>query len=98
MSLWSVYIITNKPNGVLYIGMTKNLKRRIYQHKTKAHPRTFSARYNLDKLVCFIMFEKEEDVKLKEKQMKKWNRKWKIELIENTNPNWIDLYNELTIN
>lgn len=93
--IWSVYIITNKPNGVLYIGMTKNLKRRIYQHKTKAHPRTFSARYNLDKLVCFIMFEQEEEAKLKERQMKKWNRQWKIELIEKTNPNWTDLYKDL---
>ena len=93
--IWNVYIITNKPNGVLYIGMTKNLKRRVYQHKTKAHPRTFSARYNLDKLVYYIMFEKEEDAKLKERQMKKWNRNWKIELIEKTNPNWVDLYNDL---
>ena len=95
MPIWNVYIITNKPKGILYIGMTNNLKRRIYQHKNKVHPSTFSARYNLEKLVYFQSFEIEKDAKLKEKQMKKWNRDWKIELIEKTNPNWIDLFNDL---
>ncbi|HEX9825444.1 MAG TPA: GIY-YIG nuclease family protein [Flavobacteriaceae bacterium] len=93
--IWNVYIITNKPNGVLYIGMSRNLKRRVYQHKNKAHPSTFSARYNLDKLVYFETFENKDEAKLKEKRMKKWNRAWKIELIEKTNPKWIDLYNDL---
>ena len=95
MSIWNIYIITNKPNGVLYIGKTKHLKRRIYQHKNKVHPSTFSARYNLDKLVYYESFEIENDAKLKERRMKKWNRDWKIELIEKTNPQWIDLYNDL---
>lgn len=87
-----IYIITNKKNGVLYIGKTKRLKTRIYQHKTKAHPTTFSARYNLDKVVYFEQFKTEGEARLKEKQMKKWNRAWKIELIEKTNPDWTDLY------
>jgi putative endonuclease len=75
--------------------MSRNLKRRVYQHKNKAHPSTFSARYNLDKLVYFETFENKDEAKLKEKRMKKWNRAWKIELIEKTNPKWIDLYNDL---
>jgi len=91
----NVYIITNRPNGVLYIGSTKRLKKRIYQHKNKAHPGTFSARYNLDKLVYFERFEDETEARLRERRMKKWNRDWKIELIEKTNPDWKDLYNEL---
>ncbi|MFT5214975.1 MAG: putative endonuclease [Glaciecola sp.] len=87
-----VYIITNKPKGVLYIGETNNLKKRIYQHKNKVHPNTFSARYNLDKLVYFEELEIEVKAKLREMQMKKWNRDWKIELIEKVNPEWKDLY------
>jgi putative endonuclease len=90
-----VYIITNKKQGVLYIGETKHLKTRIYQHKTKAHPKTFSARYSLDKLVCFEEYESESKAKLRETRMKKWNRAWKIELIEKTNPEWKDLYLEI---
>jgi putative endonuclease len=90
-----VYIITNKPKGVLYIGETGKLKKRIYQHKTKSHPNTFSARYNLDKLVYFEEYETEKEAKLREKQMKKWNRDWKIELIEKSNPDWRDLYEKL---
>ncbi len=91
-----LYIITNKKEGVLYIGFTKGLKKRIYQHKYKVHPSTFSARYNLDKLVCFEEFNNEDEARLREKRMKKWNRAWKIELIEKDNPNWEDLYNKLT--
>lgn len=95
MPIWSIYIITNKKNGVLYIGFTKVLKRRIYQHKNKVHPSTFSARYNLDELVYFEKFDNEEEAKMREKRMKKWNRAWKIELIEKTNPDWKDLYRDL---
>ncbi|MGJ8547866.1 GIY-YIG nuclease family protein [Winogradskyella wichelsiae] len=90
-----IYIITNKKDGVLYIGETKNLKKRIYQHKNKVHPTTFSARYNLDKLVYSEEFETKEEAKLREKQMKKWNRDWKIELIEEQNSEWLDLYNKI---
>lgn len=92
-----VYIISNKPNGVLYIGETKRLKKRINQHKNKAHPTTFSARYNLDKLVYFEEYNTEAAAKLREKQMKKWNRAWKIELIERSNPKWKDLYKEIKV-
>ena len=95
MSKYSIYIITNKPKGVLYIGLTKRLKKRIYQHKNKVHINTFSARYNLDTLVYFEDFNNESEARLREKQMKKWNRAWKIELIEKANPNWKDLYIEI---
>ena len=95
METYSIYIITNKPKGVLYIGVTKDLKRRIRQHKNKVHPTTFSARYNLNVLVYFENHEEKEDALLREKQMKKWNRDWKIELIEKTNPNWEDLISKV---
>lgn len=91
----SVYIITNKPNGVLYIGQTKRLKQRIYQHKNKSHSNTFSARYNLNKLVYFENYNEVKDAKLRERQLKKWKRTWKIELIEKINPEWLDLYDNL---
>ncbi|PZD78672.1 GIY-YIG nuclease family protein [Mesonia sp. K7] len=90
-----VYILSNKPNGVLYIGETKELKRRIYQHKNKVHPKTFSARYNLDKLVYFEEYNTKKEACLREKRMKKWNRAWKIELIEQKNPDWLDLYKKI---
>ena len=90
-----IYIITNKKDGVLCIGEAKNLKKRIYQHKNKVHPTTFSARYNLDKLVYFEEYEIEEEAKLREKPLKKWNRDWKIELIKKLNPEWKDLYKEI---
>ena len=91
MEIHYVYIITNKSNKVLYIGMSKDLKRRVYQHKNKVHPTTFSAKYNLNKLIYFEVFQTKAEASFREKQLKKWNRNWKIELIEKTNPNWLDL-------
>lgn len=90
-----VYIITNKPNGVLYVGSTEQLKIRISQHKRKVHPTTFSARYNLDKVVYFEYLETKEEMLKRERQLKKWNRDWKIRLIEEKNTNWLDLYTEV---
>jgi len=90
-----VYIITNKRNGVLYIGRQKKLKTRIIQHKKKVHPTTFTARYNLSRLVYFEELESNQEAILRERRMKKWNRSWKIELIENQNPNWEDLFLKL---
>lgn len=95
MTIWIVYIITNKKDGVLYIGVTKDLKRRMYQHKNKVHPKTFSARYNLDKLVYFEDYRTKEEAYTRERQMKKWNREWKIKLIEEHNPYWDDLRRSL---
>lgn len=90
-----IYIITNKKDGVLYIGFTKDLRRRIYQHKNKVHPTTFSARYNLDMLVYYEGFDTQEESILRESRLKKWNREWKTNLINEFNPEWKDLYEKL---
>jgi putative endonuclease len=92
-----LYIITNKNEGVLYIGITNNLKRRIYQHKNKVHKSTFSARYNLDRLVYFEIFDSKDEALLREARMKKWNREWKMNLIKSFNPEWKDLYSEIKV-
>jgi putative endonuclease len=89
-----VYIISNKQNGILYTGVTSNLKRRIKQHKDKLIE-GFSKKYSLDKLVYYVHFENIETAISYEKKLKKWKRKWKLELIEKHNPLWIDLYLEL---
>jgi len=85
-----LYIITNKKNGVLYIGVTNDLERRMFEHKTKLI-RGFSSKYNLDKLIYFETFQYINDAIKREKNMKKWKRDWKIRLIEEDNKNWTDL-------
>jgi len=85
-----VYILTNKKNGTLYIGMTNNLERRIYEHKNKLIE-GFTNRYGLDKLVFMESYQYVQDTILGEKRMKKWKRQWKINLIKEDNPNWNDL-------
>jgi putative endonuclease len=87
-----VYTLTNKPNGVLYVGMTNELDRRITEHKTK-QIKGFTYKYNVDQLVYFEEFETYHEAFQKERQMKKWKRDWKVELIENKNPEWKDLAN-----
>ncbi len=86
-----VYIITNKNNSVLYIGVTSDLVRRVYQHKNKLVD-GFSKRYNLEKLVYYELSENIETAIQREKQLKNWHRGWKINLINEKNPNWDDLY------
>lgn len=86
-----VYIITNTNDTVLYIGVTNNLQRRIYEHKNNL-VEGFSKKYNLKKL---IYFEETNDVNIaieREKQLKNWKRKWKIDLIKSKNPGFTDLY------
>ncbi len=90
-----VYILTNKVGGTLYIGVTSDLIKRVYQHRTKA-VQGFTEKYGLDRLVYFEVFEDPENAILREKRLKKWNRAWKIELIEDNNPDWHDLYLNLT--
>jgi len=83
--------MTNRLNGVLYVGVTDNLDERVKEHKLKAFPKSFTAKYNCDKLVYFEQFENGEEAIKREKQMKKWKREWKINLIEEFNPNWVDI-------
>jgi putative endonuclease len=85
-----VYILTNQPNGTLYIGVTNNLDKRLYEHKNKL-VKGFTERYGLDKLVYYEHTIDVISAITREKQLKKWNRKWKLKLIEKDNPLWKDL-------
>jgi len=89
------YLMTNKYNGVLYSGVTCNLKERIFQHKVKKYRNSFTAKYNIMKLVYFETFNSIGEAISREKQIKAGSRKKKIELINDTNPEWIDLSNLL---
>lgn len=86
-----VYILTNKNNTVLYTGVTSNLEQRVYQHKTKLHPTSFTARYNIDKLIYFEEFSDPNTAIKREKQLKRYKREFKRNLIEKDNPEWRDL-------
>lgn len=86
-----VYIMTNKVNTVLYIGVTANLAKRIYQHKNKLAD-GFTEKYNINKLIYFEIFEDIEEAIKREKQLKNWHREWKMNLIKEKNPNFEDLY------
>ena len=88
------YILTNKPNGTLYIGVTSNLIKRIYEHKNSLTD-GFSSKYNIKDLVYYEIFDSIENAIIREKQLKAGNRIKKITLIESLNPTWRDLYNEL---
>lgn len=94
MKYYFVYILTNKKRGVLYIGVTSNILKRIYEHKAKLVD-GFTKKYNLTQLVYFEVTDDVQSAIQREKRLKKWNRSWKIELIEKSNPNWNDLYTSL---
>lgn len=89
-----VYILANKPRGTLYIGVTSGLITRIWQHKNDL-VEGFSEKYEVHLLVYYEMHETMLDAIQREKQLKKWNRDWKLELIEKFNENWADLYNQI---
>jgi len=88
-----VYIITNKKDGVLYVGITNDLERRMFEHKNKL-VKGFSSKYNLDKLMYLEVYPYVEDAIKREKNIKKWKRNWKIKLIVEDNPDWKDLSEE----
>ena len=90
----AIYLLTNKPHGTLYTGVTSNLVKRIWEHKNKVI-RGYSARYNLTRLVCFELFEEMYEAISREKQIKAGSRGKKLELIESMNPEWRDLYREI---
>ena len=85
-----VYILSSKPRGTLYIGVTSDLTRRLYQHR-EGVTGGFTSRYEVRRLVRFEMFDDMENAILREKRLKRWHRQWKINLVEQDNPQWIDL-------
>ena len=89
-----VYVLASKRNGTLYIGVTSALVQRVWQHKTKA-VEGFTTRYGVDQLVYFEAHADAISAIQREKQLKKWRRAWKIELIEEQNPEWRDRYAEI---
>jgi putative endonuclease len=94
MKNYYVYILASKKNGTLYLGVTNDLVKRIYEHKQNAIE-GFTQKYNIHYLVYYEVYQDVGEAILREKQMKKWNRKWKIRRIEENNPEWEDLYNEI---
>ena len=86
-----VYLLANGKHGTLYLGVTKDLLRRIHEHRSKAAP-GFSEHYGIDRLVWFEIYDDAITAITREKQLKKWRRDWKIRLIEDQNPDWVDLY------
>jgi putative endonuclease len=89
-----VYILANRIGGALYIGVTNDLVRRVYEHKSNA-AESFTKRHDVNRLVYFECFDDIQQAIHREKRLKKWTRAWKISLIEKDNPNWIDLHPEI---
>lgn len=90
----AVYILASKRNGTLYVGVTSNLVRRAWQHKNGTTG-GFTKKYNVHTLVYYEHFDDMTSALVREKQMKKWRRAWKIELIEKSNRSWKDLWSEI---
>ncbi|OHB59731.1 MAG: hypothetical protein A2167_07590 [Planctomycetes bacterium RBG_13_46_10] len=95
MRQYFVYMLASKKNGTLYIGVTNDLIRRVYEHKNSLIE-GFTKRYGVLNLVYYEIYGDIYDAIEREKRMKKWNREWKINLIKKSNPNWEDLYYNLT--
>jgi putative endonuclease len=91
-----IYILASRRNGRLYTGMTDNLAARIWQHREGIVP-GFTKQYGVKLLVWHEQHETHESALLRERQMKKWNRTWKLELIETVNPTWRDLYTDIML-
>lgn len=91
-----IYILTNSTHSVLYIGVTNNLVRRIYEHKNKLL-KGFTCDYSVNRLVYYEQFNDIVAAITREKQLKNWHRPWKENLIEGANPTWRDLYDEIIL-
>ncbi|MBI2637134.1 MAG: GIY-YIG nuclease family protein [Parcubacteria group bacterium] len=94
MKEYAVYILASKRNGTLYIGVTNSLHRRVYEHKHTIVD-GFTKKYKVRILVYFELMDNIETAIMREKQLKKWNRDWKIQLIEKNNPQWRDMYHDI---
>ena len=95
MEYFYIYIMSNKTNTVLYIGVTNNIIRRAYEHKEKIVD-GFTKKYNAEKLVYYEIYNNSQDAIAREKQLKKWRREKKLDLIKQLNPTLNDLYDEIT--
>jgi putative endonuclease len=89
-----VYMLASQRNGTLYLGVSRDLVRRVYQHKTKATP-GFTSQYGVQRLVWYETYDDPTNAISREKDIKKWRRAWKLRLIEEANPQWRDLYDEI---
>ncbi|MGZ9097110.1 MAG: GIY-YIG nuclease family protein [Micavibrio sp.] len=94
MKQYYVYILASQTAGTLYIGVTSDLKKRVWEHKNKL-VEGFSEKYDIGKLVYYEIYDDPENAILREKRMKKWERNWKINLIRGMNPDWEDLYDKI---
>ena len=92
--IFHVYILASKPYGTLYVGVTSDLVQRVHQHKNKV-TKGFTSKYDVDKLVYYEFHHDAYEAFQREKRIKKWHRQWKINLIEENNPHWEDLYYDL---
>lgn len=92
---FAIYILTNRPRGVLYTGMSSSLPERVRQHREGLIP-GFTAQYHIKRLVYFEYLDSAEQTIAREKRLKRWRREWKIALVEQTNPTWRDLWPDLT--
>ena len=90
----AVYILASQPNGTLYIGVTTNLSKRVFEHKNHLSE-GFSDKYNAEMLVWYELHDSMESAINREKAIKKWNRNWKLRIIEEFNPEWKDLYEDI---
>jgi len=93
--VFAVYMLASKRNGTLYIGVTSDVVKRVWQHREK-FVEGFTERYSISRLVWYETHDDAETAIAREKQVKKWKRAWKIELIERMNPYWNDLFSEIT--
>jgi putative endonuclease len=91
-----VYVLANRPKGVLYVGVTSDLPQRIWQHKTRSVP-AFTGKYGVTRLVCYEEYTSILEARERERALKRWRRAWKFKLIEAVNPDWRDLADELVM-
>lgn len=89
-----IYVLTNRPNGTLYIGVTNNLSRRVWEHREGLYP-GFARRYGLRRLVYYEHHDDTRNAIQRETSLKRWPRAWKVRMILGSNPNWDDLYETL---
>jgi len=94
MQSFYVYILASKPNGTIYVGSTSDLIKRVWEHKNSLVP-GFTAKYNVHNLAYYEVHETDVEAARREKRFKNWCRQWKLNLIENQNPEWRDLYEEI---